>query len=159
MALTAAGVVSGRSCRSMAGGDDLEDVKGMVKPLFEMPTEEEMEMPSQAKEAAIPAGPEQADAGMEPVPAPRPTFLPPLDARKRTQRLEQQAMPLEGKLLRLFHEEVGKTPQCPACDLGSHRHQHTYVCRTRKVEWAQSSTSAKRLRAQAGGCAGAGYPR
>ena len=85
-------------------------------------------------------------------------MLPPPDARKRSQSLEPQALPLEGKLLRLFHEEVGKTPQCPACDLESHRLQHTHACRIRKVEWAEGSTSAKRLRAQAEVIRAAGVP-
>ena len=101
---------------------------------------------------------EQPGVGMEPIPAPRPKVLPPPDDRKRSQRLEPQELPLEGKLLHLFHKGVGRTPQCPACDLESHRLQHTHVCRTRKVEWAESSRSAKRLRAQAEMSCATGIP-
>lgn len=159
--LTESGVVSGRSCRSMAEGGNLEEVKEMVKPLFELPMGEEDEEPLPVAEpaaVATPAVAEQPDVGMESIPVPRPKVLPPPDTRKRSQGLEPQALPLEGKLLRLFHEEVGKTPQCSACDLESHRLQHTHECRTRKVEWAESSTSAKRLRAHAEMVRAAGVP-
>ena len=78
---------------------DLEDVKEMVKPLFELPIGEE-------DEEWTPETSEQPDFGMEPGSAPTPKVLPPPDARKRSQSLEPQALTLEGKLLRLFHEEV-----------------------------------------------------
>ena len=133
----------------------------MVKPLFALPMgeEDEEQLPvAEPAAAATPAAPEQPDVGMEPVPAPRPKVLPPPDARKRSQRLEPQALPLEGNLVCLFHGEVGKTSQCSACDLESHRLQHTHVYRTRKVEWAESSTWAKRTRAHAEVVRAAGAP-
>ena len=74
----------------------------MAKPLFELPTEEEDEelLPPQ-ESVKEPEALEQPDVGMEPIPAPRPKVLPPPDDRKRSQRLEPQELPLEGKLLRL----------------------------------------------------------
>ena len=161
LVFTSTGVVSGRSCRSMAEGGDMEDVKEMVKPFFELPMggEDEEQLPvAEPTAIATPAALDQPDVGMEPVPAPRPNVLPPPDGRRRSQRLAPQDLLLEGKLLRLFHEGVGKTPQCPACDVESHWLQHAYVCRTRKVEWAEGSRSAKRLRAQAEMDRAAGVP-
>ncbi|CAE8679812.1 unnamed protein product [Polarella glacialis] len=125
LAATAQGLLIGRSARAMERAVLPEDLLAKAVGAMSTPRPGESELPQSAQDRQTPAvhvGPSRAVGGAA---APR------------------------GVELRAFHQAVGKTPGCVACDEPGGK-QHTAKCKWRRAHWQEqaaettSESTAKR---------------